>query len=78
MTRRLGWSKNNISKIDRERLKQASRSLLASLRELLRPMSDWTQKAATQAAVKVFILDRLYEALPRPPFTEHRFTTTQV
>ena len=36
--------KDNISKKDRERLKQAQ--------------------------VKVFILDRLYESLPRPPFTE--------
>jgi type I restriction enzyme R subunit len=33
-------------------------------------MQDWTQKAATQAEVKVFILDNLYEALPRPPFTD--------
>jgi type I restriction enzyme R subunit len=44
--------------------------LLASLRDLLRPMRDWTQKAATQAEVRVFILDKLYEALPRPPFSE--------
>jgi type I restriction enzyme R subunit len=62
--------KENISKADRERLKQASRMLLASLRDLLRPMRDWTQKAATQAEVRVFILDKLYEALPRPPFSE--------
>jgi type I restriction enzyme R subunit len=62
--------KENISKADRERLKEASKALLASLRELLRPMKDWTQKEATQAEVKVFILDRLYGALPRPPFTE--------
>lgn len=61
--------KDNISKADRERLKQASRSLLSSLRELLRPMQDWTKKAATQAEVKVFILDRLYETVPRPPFS---------
>ena len=26
--------------------------------------------AATQAEVKVFILDKLYGALPRPPFTD--------
>ena len=62
--------KDNISKADRERLKQASKSLLAALRDLLTPMRDWTEKAATQAEVKVFILDKLYEALPRPPFTE--------
>src|SRR6185436_5936037 len=33
--------RDNISKADRERLKQASRQLLASLKELLRPMPDW-------------------------------------
>ena len=62
--------KENISKADRERLKQASKALLASLRELLRPMHDWTQNTATQAEVKVFILDNLWEALPRPPFSD--------
>ncbi len=59
-----------ISKIDRERVKQASKDLLASLRDVLRPMQDWTQKSATQAEVKVFILDQLYRSLPRPPFTD--------
>jgi type I restriction enzyme R subunit len=59
-----------ISKADRERLKQASKALLASLRELLRPMHDWTQNTTTQAEVKVFILDNLWQALPRPPFTD--------
>ncbi len=62
--------KDNISKADRERLKQASKTLLSSLRELLRPIQDWTQKTATQAEVKVFILDNLYRSLPRPPFTD--------
>jgi type I restriction enzyme R subunit len=62
--------KENISKADRERLKQASKSLLASLRELLRPMHDWTQNTATQAEVKVFILDTLWGSLPRPPFSD--------
>ena len=62
--------KEDISKADRERLKQASKALLASLRELLRPIHDWTQNTATQAEVKVFILDNLWEALPRPPFSD--------
>jgi type I restriction enzyme, R subunit len=59
-----------ISAAERERLKQASRDLLASLRVLLRPMHDWARNSATQAEVRVFILDRLWESLPRPPFTE--------
>ncbi len=62
--------KENISKTDREKLKQASKSLLASLRELLKPMHAWTQNTSTQAEVKVFILDNLWRSLPRPPFTD--------
>ena len=62
--------RENISKADRERLKQSSRSLLASLRDLLRPMHDWTQNTSTQAEVRVFILDTLWNTLPRPPFTD--------
>jgi type I restriction enzyme R subunit len=62
--------RENISKADRERLKQASRSLLASLRELLEPMRDWTQNTSTQAEVRVFILDTVWQSLPRPPFTD--------
>jgi len=62
--------KETITRPDRERLKQASKALLASLRELLRPMHDWTQNTATQAEVRMFILDSLWGSLPRPPFTE--------
>jgi type I restriction enzyme, R subunit len=62
--------KDSISKKDRERLKQASQGLLSSLRRLLAPMPGWLQNATTQAEVRVFILDRLYESLPRPPFTD--------
>ena len=62
--------KDAISAPERERLKQASKDLLSSLIELLKPMPDWTQNAATQAEVKVFILDTLWRELPRPPFTE--------
>lgn len=62
--------KDNITKADRERLKQASKELLASLTESLASMQGWTQKVATQAEVRVFILDKLYASLPRPPFTD--------
>lgn len=61
---------DRIRKIDREKLKQASRDLLASLREILRPMHDWLQNSSTQAEVKVFILNNLWRSLPRPPFTD--------
>ena len=33
-------------------------------------MHDWTQNTTTQAEVKVFILDSLWQSLPRPPFTD--------
>ena len=62
--------RDSISKADRERLKQASKGLLACLRERLKPMHDWTQNATTQADVKMFILDDLWQSLPRPPFTD--------
>ncbi|TAK35684.1 MAG: type I restriction endonuclease subunit R [Chloroflexota bacterium] len=62
--------KENIGKADREKLKQASKSLLTSLQELVKPMQDWTQNTTTQAEVKVFILDNLWRWLPRPPFSE--------
>lgn len=62
--------RENITKVDRERVKQASRSLLARIQELLAPMRHWTRNAQTQAEVETSILDWLYETLPRPPFTE--------
>jgi len=62
--------RDTLSKADRERLKQASKSLLAAVREVLRPMHAWTQNTATQATVRVAILDHLWRTLPRPPFTE--------
>jgi type I restriction enzyme R subunit len=63
--------KESISKKDREKLKQASKSLLSSLRELLKPMQHWTENAQTQAEVEVFILDNLCKILPMPPFSEN-------
>jgi type I restriction enzyme R subunit len=62
--------RESITKAERERLKQASKSLLASLKECLATMQDWTRNASTQAEVKVRILDALWTDLPRPPFTE--------
>ena len=61
--------KESISKADRERLKQASKGLLKSLKDRLALMPAWTKNAATQADVKMFILDNLFASLPRPSFT---------
>lgn len=61
--------KENMNKAERERLKQASKSLLLSVREQLATMRHWTQNVQTQAEVEVLILDHLHEALPMPPYT---------
>jgi len=62
--------KENISKADRERVKQASKGLLASLKERVAQMPNWTKNTTTQADIQMFILDSLYASLPRPPFTD--------
>ncbi len=62
--------KENLSKADREKIKQASKGLLSSLKEHLATMPTWFKNATTQAEVQMFILDNLYTSLPRPPFTE--------
>ncbi len=59
-----------ISKAEREKVKQASRRLLAALQDLLRGMQNWTRNTTTQAEVRVLILDTLWTSLPRPPFSE--------
>ena len=37
---------------------------------LIAPLERWTDKETTQAEVEVFILDRVFEALPSPPFSD--------
>lgn len=59
-----------ITKADREKVKQASRELLAKLQSVLTAMEHWTLNAQTQAEVETLILDHLYTTLPRPPLTE--------
>jgi type I restriction enzyme R subunit len=60
---------DKLTKNAREQVKQASQGLLASLQALLAPLERWTEKEQTQAEVEVFVLDRLFEVLPTPPFT---------
>jgi type I restriction enzyme R subunit len=62
--------KENLSKVGRERVKLASRSLLESVRKLIAPLERWTEKEQTQAEVQVSIPDHVFEELPTPPFTE--------
>ena len=61
--------RDDLSKADRDRLKLGSKELLRSLHDLLAPVEQWTRKEQTQAEVEVFILDKLFQDLPDPPFT---------
>jgi type I restriction enzyme R subunit len=62
--------KESLSKTDREKLKQASKQLLAVLQGKINSMPNWFRNETTQADVQICILDNLYTTLPRPPFTE--------
>jgi type I restriction enzyme R subunit len=59
-----------LGKAERETVKQASRTLLESVRKLIAPLERWTEKEQTQAEVQVVILDHLFLALPTPPFSD--------
>ena len=61
--------KDNLAKTERERVKQASRDLLASITVRLSELDRFWEKEQTKADVEVFILDELYTNLPTPPFT---------
>ena len=61
--------KDDLSKAERERVKQASRDLLASIRERLAELDRFWEKEQTKAEVKVFILDEVHTRLPASPFT---------
>ena len=61
--------KDNLGNAERERVKQASRELLASIKARLAELDRFWEKEQTKADVEVFILDEVYASLPTPPFT---------
>ena len=61
--------KEDLGKAERERVKQASCDLLASIKARLAELDRFWEKEQTKADVKVFILDKVYASLPTPPFT---------
>ncbi len=61
--------KDGLSKGDRERVKQASRDLLASIRVQIAGLDRFWEKEQTKAVVETSILDQIFLALPTPPFT---------
>ena len=67
--------KDNLSKSERERVKQASRDLLTSIKMLLSELDRFWEKEQTKADVRVFILNEVYSNLPTPPFTEQEKET---
>ena len=58
--------KDNLDKTSRERVKQASRDLLASIRTRLAELDRFWEKEQTKADVEVFILDEVFASLPSP------------
>ena len=61
--------KEDLGKAARERVKRASRELLASIKAHLKKHDRFWEKEQTKADVKIFILDQVYTNLPTPPFT---------
>ncbi|MBR1208929.1 MULTISPECIES: type I restriction endonuclease subunit R [unclassified Bradyrhizobium] len=61
--------KDGLDRTSRERVKQASRELLASIKARLAELDRFWEKEQTKADVEVFILDQIYASLPTPPFT---------
>ena len=61
--------KDNLPNTERERVKQASRNLLSSIKTRLSELERFWEKEQTKADVEVFILDQVYASLPTPPFT---------
>ncbi|MFQ3578028.1 MAG: type I restriction enzyme endonuclease domain-containing protein [Verrucomicrobiia bacterium] len=61
-------TKPDISKADRERVKQFSRSLLAAIQTHLKNFENWTAKEQTQADIKIFVIDQVLASVPQPPY----------
>ena len=61
--------KEDLGRAARERVKQASRDLLASIKVRLKDLDRFWEKEQTKADIKVFILDEVYASLPTPPFS---------
>ena len=62
--------KEGVDKTARERVKQASKKLLASLQTRLAELDRFWEKEQTKGEVLAFIMDEVFMNLPTPPFTE--------
>ena len=61
--------KDGLNKASREKVKQASKELLLSVKSRLEKLDRFWEKEQTKADVEVFILDEVFASLPTPPFT---------
>jgi type I restriction enzyme, R subunit len=61
--------RDDLNKTARERVKQASKELLALIQARLAELDRFWEKEQTKADVEVFILDTVFASLPTPPFT---------
>lgn len=62
--------RDDLTKGDRERVKQASRDMLGSIKTRLAELDRFWEKEQTKGDVEAFILDEIFIKLPSPPFTD--------
>jgi type I restriction enzyme, R subunit len=62
--------KDGLTTAARERVKQASRDLLASIKTQIAGLDRFWAKEQTKADVETAILDKVFIELPSPPFTD--------
>ena len=61
--------KEGLDRTSRERVKQASRDLLASIRARLSELDRFWEKSRPRLTSRPFFLDEVFVRLPTPPFT---------
>ncbi len=61
--------RDDLTKADRERVKQASREMLASVQARLAELDRSGKQEQTKGEVEAFLLDEVFIKLPSPPFT---------
>ena len=62
--------KENLTKNDRERVKDASRRLIAEVERVIAQLDQWTVKPQTQGVVESAVTDKVFELLPSPTFSD--------
>ena len=61
--------RDDLTKADRERVKQASRDMLNSIKVRLAELDRFGEKEQSTGEVEAFILDEIFIKLPSPPFS---------